>query len=88
MHISERKFVLCFIQSSTKKVYHFGKCFTDEMLLLCQTAPVTVAFTGVLDIGRESDYFMTSSREITPKHLLLKYVVFCYQLLSFDFSLY
>lgn len=88
MHISERKFVLCFIQSSTKKVYHFGKFFTDEMLLLCQTAPVAVAFTRVLDIGRASDYFMISSREITPKHLILKCVVFYYQLLSFYFSFY
>ena len=57
------------------------------MSLLYQTAPVAVAFTGVLDTGKASNYFMISSREITPKHLLLKYTAFYYQLLSF-ISLY
>lgn len=57
------------------------------MSLLYQTAPVAVAFTGVLDTGKTADYFMISAREITPKHLLLKYTAFYYQLLSF-ISLY
>lgn len=56
-------------------------------LLLYPPAPIALALTGVLDTGRTSERFMVSSREITPKHLLLKYVVIYYQLLSFLFML-
>ena len=34
-----------------------------ESRLLYQTASVAVAFTGVLDVGKASDYLMLSSRE-------------------------
>lgn len=39
-------------------------------------------------MGKASDDFVISSREIIAKHLPLKHTVFYYQLLSFYFSLY
>ena len=39
-------------------------------------------------MGKASDDFVISSREIIAKHLPLKHPVFYYQLLSFYFSLY